>query len=210
MLQGLRAGDLTFPPVYVELRILVHVPEGLLEAHRVLAAGAGRIEHPLVREPLNPFVDPALPRRVLPEAREMEPPLPVEIPVDDAGGIEVVHRGHESARVRNPELPAAPQVGGTLQRPVLSAFGEPCDLPRGSRVLADSQAILSRVVRVTKRVSKGWNTAYEHLPEDAAIRRAIHPRCEGFARRRSGVLRVPGESVRQRAALSSSPGRGRL
>ena len=89
----LGAGDLTFAPVYVERRVLIHVPEGLLETHRILAAGDGRIDHPLVREPLNPFVDPTLPRRVLPETREIEPPLPVEVPVDDAGGIEVIHRG---------------------------------------------------------------------------------------------------------------------
>src|SRR5215216_5049619 len=70
----------------MERRILVHVPEDLLEAHRVLAASNGSIEHPLVREPLNPLVNPTLPCRVLPEACEIEPPLPVEVPVDDAGG----------------------------------------------------------------------------------------------------------------------------
>src|SRR5215216_6836069 len=116
----------------MERRILVHVPEDLLEAHRVLAASNGSIEHPLVREPLNPLVNPTLPCRVLPEACEIEPPLPVEVPVDDAGGIEVVHGGHESGRVLDPELPATPQVGGALQRPVLPAFGEPGDLSRGA------------------------------------------------------------------------------
>src|ERR671911_633493 len=42
----LGAGDLTFAPVYVERRILINVPERLLETYRVLAAGEGRIKHP--------------------------------------------------------------------------------------------------------------------------------------------------------------------
>src|SRR5215212_7408406 len=102
----LGTGDLTLSPVYVERRILVHVPEGPLEANCVIAAGEGRALHPLIREPLNPLVDPTLPRRVLPEAREIEPPLPVEVPMDDAGRIEVVHRGQQPVRISDPELPA--------------------------------------------------------------------------------------------------------
>src|SRR5829696_10043679 len=133
----LGAGDLPFSPVHRKRRVLVHVPEGLLEAHRIIAAGTGGVEHPPIREPLNPLVDPTLPRRVLPEGREMEPPLPVKVPVDDAGGIEVVHGDNESVRVGYPELPAAPQVRGALQRPVLPALGELGDLSRNARVFAD-------------------------------------------------------------------------
>jgi hypothetical protein len=36
----------------------------------------------------------------------------------------------------------------------------------------------------------GRNRAYDHLPEDAAFWRLIHPRREGLAGARSGVLGV--------------------
>ena len=130
--------------------------------------------------------------------------------MDDAGGIEVIHRGRQRACVCDHELPATPQIRGALQRPVLSALGKPGYLPSSVWVLADSEAVLPRVVRVAQRVSKGPSTAYDHLPEDATFWRAIHPRSEGLARTRSGVLTATGESVRQQAALSSFHRRGRL
>src|SRR5215216_657128 len=206
------AGDLAFSPVYVERGILVHVPEGLLEAHSVFAAGEGRVLHPLIREALDPLVDPTLPRRVLPETREIQPPLPVEVPVDDACRIEVVHRGHELAGVSDPELPAAPQVWGALERPVIPTFGELGDLARDAGILADPEVFLFRVVGVTQRVSEGHSAVYDRLPEDTTVGGAIHPRREGLARIRSDVVYSvpPGAGIRQRAAPSSPHGRGRL
>jgi hypothetical protein len=110
--------------------------------------------------------------------------------VDDASRIEAVDRGHQRTRILEPELPATSQVGRALQRPVLPAFGEPGDLSRSARVLADSETLIPRLVRVTQRVSMGRNRAYDHLAEAATFWRVIHPRREGLAGAGSDVLGV--------------------
>src|SRR5215207_8731985 len=185
---GLWAGDLTLTPIYVEPHTLVNVPQRLLEADRILAAGTGRVLYSFIGEVLNSFVDPALPGGVLPEAREFEPTVPVEMPVDDARGIEVVHRSGEPACVRDPELPSAPQVRGALQRPVLPAFCELGDLPRRPWIFAHFEVLRFRIVPVTQRVSSRRSPAHDHLPEDATLRCAIYPRCKGLARVGRDVL----------------------
>src|SRR5215218_7571316 len=68
----------------------------------------------------------------------------------------------------------------------------------------------SVTLRLSSLASAVWpSRAYDHLPEDATFWRAIHPRREGLARTRSGVLTAPKEGVRQQAAPSSFHGRGR-
>src|ERR687894_892467 len=176
----LGAGDLAVTPVHLERRLLVDVPEGPLQADGVLAAGTRGVLDPPVRQVLDPLVDAALARGVLPEVRGPEPPLPVEVPVRDPGRVEVVHGDGESGGVGHPNLPPSPQVGRALQGSMLARLGEPGDLARRPRILEDLQVARFRVVHVAQRVAAG-GPACEDLAEGAAYPGRVDPGGERLA-----------------------------
>src|SRR5215210_6890584 len=105
----------------------------------------------------------------------------MQIPVDDACRIQIIHRCREPARVSEPDLPAAPQVRGALQRPVLPIFGELGYLTGRPWIFAHFEVLRLCVVPVTHRVSSRRSRAYDNLPEAATVRGAIYPGCERFA-----------------------------
>src|SRR5215212_2784712 len=163
----LGARDLAVAPVHPERRPFVHVPERPLEADRILAARPGSVLHPFIRESLDPLVDTALARGILPEAGDPEPPLPVEVPVNDTSRVEVVHGDGEMLRVRGCDLPSPPQVRRAFERPVLPALRELGYLPRRPWIFVNLQTARVRVVRVAQRVAAG-GSADPYLAEGAA------------------------------------------
>src|SRR5215203_7280413 len=206
----LGARDLAFASLHLEWRLPVHVPEGPFQADRVLAASPGGFPYPSVGEALDPLVNTALARGVLPEVGDLEPALPMEVPVHDPCRVEVVHGDSEFPGVRNPDLPAPPQVGRALERAVLPLFGELGDLARRPRVFVDRQIHGVLVVQVAQRVSRRGDPAYEHLAKGASFWSRPYPRGESLAGGRREARRAQRLRCFRQAAPPASPrGRGR-